>query len=629
MIKSMAIQGNPNDDEFIKTFSISYAVLEGHWLPYTEVGAKRIFDGNSNGGTVTKQIFKNNTAARYVRIMAETWFGHVCARVQLYGCDAAPNRALGMTNGDIPNNAITASSYWADLNDILRPHDGRLHWTKNANAQCWTAKTQDINQWLQIDLSRLQFVTAIATQGRHVITQRVTSYWFSYRNDGVTWNEYKENQARKTFTGNSDSETVVRHLLTPVIYARFVRFHPMTWINYISMRVEVYSYGRISPSDLGITIESKEIPDNQITASSYYTSNHAPRMGRLNYPFGAHAWCAKDKDTNQWLKFDLGHTMLVTGIVTQSAGNGAMVWVTVYKISFSLDNSNWAFYKDDEQGSQVKYTSYSYPLLAGREERERREEREEGGEGEEEFTPLLEIIRHPSKYVICFQIGSLGSPVFANQDSPSYITVYKNQDVTLKCEAVGDTPITITWIHKGQVLQSKTSQTDLTLINVTHAQQGFYNCSATNTRATNTKILYLHVKDSFDVCSKYHSILDESRLTSTSTSYVNDDSSLNESSWYIFKDKQGFNRIPTTCVPQNRCGATAPGYMQGALPTVNEGIVKRKVCFHRNGNCCHNSVHIYVRNCYMFYVYNLKKLDLSWKARYCAEHYINGKSLNS
>jgi len=42
MIKSMAIQGNPNDDEFIKTFSISYAVLEGHWLTYTEVDAKRI-----------------------------------------------------------------------------------------------------------------------------------------------------------------------------------------------------------------------------------------------------------------------------------------------------------------------------------------------------------------------------------------------------------------------------------------------------------------------------------------------------------------------------------------------------------------------------------------------------------
>ena len=42
MIKSMAIQGNPHNDEFIKTFSISYAVLHSHELTYTENGAKRI-----------------------------------------------------------------------------------------------------------------------------------------------------------------------------------------------------------------------------------------------------------------------------------------------------------------------------------------------------------------------------------------------------------------------------------------------------------------------------------------------------------------------------------------------------------------------------------------------------------
>ena len=97
--------------------------------------------------------------------------------------------------------------------------------------------------------------------------------------------------------------------------------------------------------------------------------------------------------------------------------------------------------------------------------------------------------------------------------------------------------------------------------------------------------------------------------------------------WYVFKSTKGFSRIPSTCVAQNHCGATAPGYMQGALPTVSEGIVKRKVCFHSNGDCCQYSVDIYVRNCYMFYVYNLKKLDSSWKARYCIEDYINGKTL--
>ncbi|KAK3746636.1 hypothetical protein QZH41_012843, partial [Actinostola sp. cb2023] len=298
-----------------------------------------------------------------------------------------------------------------------------------------------------------------------------------------------------------------------------------------SVRVIINNYliFPATPADLGINIESKEIPDNQITASTYFDSNHAPHMGRLNYPFGAHAWCAANKDTNQWLKFDLGYTMLVTGIVTQSKGYGYPQWVTTYKISYSLDNSNWAYYRDDEQT----------------------------------FT--------------------------GNSDETGYVTNTFKGDI--KARFVRIHPVT--WHLAGDHICMR--------------------ATAIGRR-----------KDSFGVCSKYHSILADSRLTSASTSYVNDDSSLDESSWYIFKDKQGFNRILTTCVPKNRCGAIAPGYMQGALPTVNEGIVKRKVCVHSNGDCCHNSVYIYVRNCYRFYVYNLKKLDLSWKARYCAEHYING-----
>jgi len=42
MINSIATQGNPNDDEFLKTFSISYGVLKNQWITYTETGARRL-----------------------------------------------------------------------------------------------------------------------------------------------------------------------------------------------------------------------------------------------------------------------------------------------------------------------------------------------------------------------------------------------------------------------------------------------------------------------------------------------------------------------------------------------------------------------------------------------------------
>ncbi|KXJ09407.1 Coagulation factor VIII [Exaiptasia diaphana] len=189
------------------------------------------------------------------------------------------------------------------------------------------------NPLIKVDLSALAFVTAVATQGRHRSTsnQWVKSYWISYSVDGMTFQEYKINQARKIFIGNLDRETVVRHILSPVIYARFVRFHPNTWNVRICMRVEVYSYGRDFPADLGI--EDKEVQDSQLTASSEFDYQHATYMGRLNYQLGiAISWTAKYMNTNQWFQFDLGHTMLVTGVVTQGRGSGDYIqYVKAYK----------------------------------------------------------------------------------------------------------------------------------------------------------------------------------------------------------------------------------------------------------------------------------------------------------
>lgn len=40
--------------------------------------------------------------------------------------------------------------------------------------------------------------------------------------------------------GNVDKDTVVSHVLTPQIMARYFRFRPRTWQERVSMRVELY-----------------------------------------------------------------------------------------------------------------------------------------------------------------------------------------------------------------------------------------------------------------------------------------------------------------------------------------------------------------------------------------------------
>ena len=85
--------------------------------------------------------------------------------------------------------------------------------------------------------------------------------------------------------------------------------------------------------------------------------------------------------------------------------------------------------------------------------------------------------------------------------------------------------------------------------------------------------------------------------------------------------------MSTKCVPHNYCNAEVKGHMEGNLPAVSEGIVRRKVCFHSDGQCCRHSVDILVRNCNMYYVYKLKKLDVTWRAGFCFENYVEGRNV--
>ena len=76
--------------------------------------------------------------------------------------------------------------------------------------------------------------------------------------------------------------------------------------------------------------------------------------------------------------------------------------------------------------------------------------------------------------------------------------------------------------------------------------------------------------------------------------------------------------MPTKCVQRNQCGTHAPGWLSGAHPTVAEGAVQRKVCFHWSSGCCQWSRNIQVRNCGGYFVYELEKPP-TCSLRYCGE----------
>ena len=106
------------------------------------------------------------------------------------GCDAP----LGMDSGTIADAQITASS---QLDQNHAAVQARLHFKQGS----WSARSNDVNQWLQVDLGSYTTVTKVATQGRNGNSQWVTQYRLQYSDDGVTFQFFKEPQSSSAKVG--------------------------------------------------------------------------------------------------------------------------------------------------------------------------------------------------------------------------------------------------------------------------------------------------------------------------------------------------------------------------------------------------------------------------------------------
>ena len=116
-------------------------------------------------------------------------------------------------------------------------------------------------------------------------------------------------------------------------------------------------------------------------------------------------------------------------------------------------------------------------------------------------------------------------------------------------------------------------------------------------------------------CRSYALLSDSDRQVSFfSKNVVKCDSNLVKK-WYRFTDQAG-GKMPESCVATWRCGTHAPGWLNGKHPTEAEGIVTRQVCYHWSSGCCQWKNNIRVRNCGVFYVYELQKPPVC-HLRYC------------
>ena len=105
-------------------------------------------------------------------------------------------QSLGMENKKIPDVAVTASSTYLPRAGH-EPWQARLNNRPSGSYGAWSALENNTAQYLQIDLGKERVVNEIATQGRPIYNQWVTSYKLLFSSDGAKWNEYQNNGVLK------------------------------------------------------------------------------------------------------------------------------------------------------------------------------------------------------------------------------------------------------------------------------------------------------------------------------------------------------------------------------------------------------------------------------------------------
>lgn len=98
---------------------------------------------------------------------------------------------LGVADGGIQNHQITASSVY----EPYKPYLGRLN-----GDSAWSAGSEDMNQWIQVQFDHPKFVSGIILQGDPVgsvnewVTKYQVEYSYDYSYQDYIWEFIRDNQ---------------------------------------------------------------------------------------------------------------------------------------------------------------------------------------------------------------------------------------------------------------------------------------------------------------------------------------------------------------------------------------------------------------------------------------------------
>uniref|UniRef100_A0A3P9AC73 ferroxidase n=1 Tax=Esox lucius TaxID=8010 RepID=A0A3P9AC73_ESOLU len=230
---------------YVVNYTISYSTDKRMWIYYkgNSNEIRMTFTGNQDANQVQRNTFFPPLIGRFIRLHPLHSYNSQMVRMEYYGCELdGCSVPLGMERGQIEDYRITASStasswYFGPWKASL----ARLNLPGIVNA--WQAESNNLDQWLQVELAQVKKITGIVTQGAKSRgkEQYVTSYRLDYSHDGTHWVKYTDDDDNvfKIFPGNTDSNGHVKNYIYPPIFSRFIRVIPHDWKSTITLRVEL------------------------------------------------------------------------------------------------------------------------------------------------------------------------------------------------------------------------------------------------------------------------------------------------------------------------------------------------------------------------------------------------------
>jgi hypothetical protein len=245
-ITGVAIKGRKDHPQWVKTFKVQSKGATGTW---TDVDSGKVYTGNTDQETQVDVTFDAPVDARYIRIYPQDWNGHISMRTDIVAGKTRTDKTPTIV--DVPYSGHKSSGNW-DNNAIGTSHGaGRLDSTR-----AWSAKTNAIGQWYELDNGSATDVSGVVIKGRPKHSQYVTSFKAQYKDSAGAW---KDVDSGYIFEGSQDKGSQANVFFKAPINTSAIRIYPQTWNNHMSMRAGLMTGGSSSSEGYRSRPVEKEI----------------------------------------------------------------------------------------------------------------------------------------------------------------------------------------------------------------------------------------------------------------------------------------------------------------------------------------------------------------------------------